>query len=98
VVRLSQVISEIAERKPQGLWLESVGTDGGKLLIKGTCVSNDVYANFIDNLSASPLVEWVTPSSIQRDSASGLFDFEVTGKVIGASAPASSENKKDVQQ
>lgn len=99
VVRLSQVISEIAERKPQGLWLESVGMDSGKLLIKGTCASNDIYANFIDYLSASPLIEWVTPSSIQRKQGGDMFEFEVTGRVIGSSVPvaaAQSGNKKEL--
>jgi len=86
-VRLSQVIAEIAERRPEGIWLESVGLDEGRLSITGKTTSNEAYAEFISRLSGSPLLVWAAPNAIYREPDSRLYSFDVTGQVVGTGAP-----------
>jgi type IV pilus assembly protein PilN len=49
-----RVLSELAERTPDRLWLTSLATEGKTLLLAGESLDNDLVALFLRSLGESP--------------------------------------------
>jgi len=67
-----RVLSELADRTPERLWLTSLEADGPKLSIKGQSLDNELVALFLRGLSESPYFEEVDLDGTQLEERGGL--------------------------
>jgi hypothetical protein len=82
----------IAEALPDRLWPTEVAYDGGEVRVAGRALSNDLLADFISRLEASPHLAGVDlRSSVRKSGRTGDFhEFTIAARSdnAGATAPA----------
>ena len=81
-----RVMSELASRAPDRLWLTSVTTSGGKIQLKGASLDNELVAVFLRGLSDSEYFEDVDLDGTKL--VSGQGDLKTVSFAIRASLVA----------
>ena len=95
-----RIMDELSKSLPEWVWLGEVGYDGRNVQIRGNALSNNLIADFISNLEASPYFENVnlissTQKTVRNDQ---YLEFSMTAAVVNPKAPppppAAKEAKK----
>ena len=79
-----RVLSELAERTPNRLWLTSLEADGSTLSMKGQSLDNELVALFLRGLSESPWFEDVDLDGTQLEERGELklVDFGIRASMV----------------
>ena len=87
-----RVMSELADRTPDRLWLESIATSGTSITLKGQSIDNELVALFLKGLKESPhFTEVDLDSTKLRESIDGglkLVTFVIRAVVVNAEPEA----------
>ncbi|MBG7605170.1 MAG: PilN domain-containing protein [Actinobacteria bacterium] len=87
-----RVMSELAMRTPERLWLKSVKTTGGTIQLKGLSLDNELVAVFLRGLSDSEYFEAVDLDGTKLEGGKGklkLVSFGIRAKLV---SPKSDED------
>jgi type IV pilus assembly protein PilN len=79
-----RVLSELAERAPERLWLTSIETKGTTLAMKGQSLDNELVALFLRSLNESVYFEDVDLDSTQLDEKGELklVTFSIRASIV----------------
>jgi type IV pilus assembly protein PilN len=80
-----RVMSELAMRTPERLWLKSVKTTGGTIQLKGLSLDNELVAVFLRGLSDSEYFEAVDLDGTKLEGGKGklkLVSFGIRAKLV----------------
>ena len=81
-----RVMSELAARAPERLWLESVSTKGKAISIKGKSLDNELVALFVKGLNESAYFDNVDLDSTKlgtpKDGGLKLVSFMIRAQVV----------------
>jgi type IV pilus assembly protein PilN len=93
-----RVMSEIAKRAPERLWLTSLGTKGNHITMQGESLDNELVALFLGDLGDSRYFDNVDLDStkMEQSKSGGLkvVDFSITAELVDPSQKRKSKNKK----
>jgi type IV pilus assembly protein PilN len=93
-----RMLSELASRTPERLWLTSLTTKNGKISLKGKSLDNELVALFLRNLGESQYFENVDLDSAKLSpNKTGLktVQFAINAELKGAKKPeAPAKGKK----
>jgi Tfp pilus assembly protein PilN len=67
-----RLLDEISKNLPDFLWLTAINENGGNLTFSGRATTPTAYANFYNNLDASPYFRGVGRISYRDDGAQGV--------------------------
>jgi len=76
-----RLLDEISRNLPEFLWLTSLNETGGALTFNGKATTPTAYANFYNNLDASPYFSDVGRISYRDDGASGV-SFSLAARFV----------------
>jgi len=100
-----RVMSELAARTPERLWLTSVKTSGSTIMMKGSSLDNELVAVFLRGLGDSPLFKNVDLDGTRLENGSGslkLVQFGVQAEIDSGKAepekPAPAPAQQPAQQ
>jgi type IV pilus assembly protein PilN len=85
-----RVLSELAARTPERLWLTSVSTKGDRIVLKGNSLDNELVALFLRNLGESESFRNVDLDNAKLSSnKTGLktVQFAINAELAGAKKP-----------
>jgi len=80
-----RVFEELANRTPERLWLTRISASGGRLMLKGNSLDNDVIADFLRSLGASDYFRNVDLIKTDGDTAVDgirLVEFEISTDLV----------------
>ncbi|MAI77826.1 MAG: hypothetical protein CL917_02695 [Deltaproteobacteria bacterium] len=80
-----RVFDELARRTPERLWLTQITAQGGRLLLHGNSLDNDVIADFLKSLGASEYFGNVDLIKTDGDTALEgvrLVEFEISTDLV----------------
>ncbi len=84
-----RLLDEISKNLPDFLWLTALNESGGNLTFSGRATTPTAYANFYNNLDASPYFRGVGRISYRDDGAQGVsFSLAATFVPDPEAAPA----------
>ena len=92
-----RMLSELARRTPERLWLTSLSTKGSLIKLKGKSVDNELVALFLRNLGESEYFENVDLDSAKLSSnKTGMktVQFAINVELKGAKKPEPVKRKK----
>ena len=92
-----RMLSELANRTPERLWLTSLSTKGSLIKLKGKSVDNELVALFLRNLGESEYFENVDLDSAKLSSnKTGMktVQFAINVELKGAKKPEPVKRKK----
>ena len=92
-----RVLSELATRTPDRLWLTSLATKGERIVLKGKSLDNELVAQFLRNLVESQYFENVDLDNAKLSSnKTGLktVQFAINAEIAGAKKPEPAKSKK----
>jgi len=89
-----RVMSELASRAPDRLWLTAVSTDGGSIKLKGASLDNELVAVFLRGLSDSEYFDNVDLDGTKLESGSGDLKTVSFGIRANLVTPKEDEEKK----
>jgi len=92
-----RVLSELATRTPDRLWLTSLATKGEKIVLKGMSLDNELVAQFLRNLGESEYFENVDLDNAKLSSnRKGLktVQFAINAELAGTKKPEPPKSKK----
>jgi type IV pilus assembly protein PilN len=97
-----RLLSELATRTPDRLWLTSLTTKGRTIKVKGESLDNELVAAFLGDLNSSQVFEEVdldgTQISDSKTSGLKLVDFSITARLIGGGEPEAAPKKKKTKK
>ena len=84
-----RIMDELSKSLPDWVWLNEVGYDSKNIQVRGNALSNNLVADLIANLEASPYFESVNLiSSTQRTARNDQYlEFSMTAAVVNPKAP-----------
>jgi len=88
-----RVMSELASRAPERLWLTSVTTDGGTITLKGASLDNELVAVFLRGLSDSEYFADVDLDGTKLEGGSG--DLKTVSFGIRANLVTPSDDEEE---
>lgn len=91
-----RVMSELAERTPKRLWLLSVVTNGGKIVLKGESMDNELVAVFLRGLGDSKYFKDVDLDNTKLEGGSGdmrVVSFEIKASIANPDSDKPAEKK-----
>ena len=92
-----RLLSELASRAPERLWLKSLHAKGATISLKGESLDNELVALFLSNLNASKFFSEVDLDSTQiEEGKSGglkLVSFEITAHLASNKKSAGKAKK-----
>jgi type IV pilus assembly protein PilN len=91
-----RMLSELASRTPERLWLTSLSTKGERIVLKGKSLDNELVAIFLRNLGDSTYFENVDLDRAKlSNDKSGLktVDFAINAELAGKKKPAPAKKK-----
>jgi type IV pilus assembly protein PilN len=91
-----RMLSELATRTPERLWLTSLSTKGERIVLKGKSLDNELVAIFLRNLGDSTYFENVDLDRAKlSNDKSGLktVDFAINAELAGKKKPAPAKKK-----
>jgi|Deesub1362A_J573_1020465.scaffolds.fasta_scaffold00465_7 Tfp pilus assembly protein PilN len=95
--RSVRIMDEISKNIPDWVWLTELNFNGTIIEVKGRALSNNLIADYIDNLEKSPYfndVELIS-STQRRTQADRFMEFSLTlNYTIPGPAPQGEENQK----
>ena len=80
----SDILFQVAEFVPRGVWVQSLGTEGGNTLaLQGQAVSLAAVSGLMDSLTRSALFSLPRMTSVQRASAAGhdIVSYQIKATV-----------------
>jgi len=89
-----RLMSELASRAPDRLWLTAVSTDGGSIKLKGASLDNELVAVFLRGLSDSEYFDNVDLDGTKLESGSGDLKTVSFGIRANLVTPKEDEEKK----
>jgi type IV pilus assembly protein PilN len=92
-----RVMSELAARTPKRLWLVSVSTKGGRILLKGESMDNELVAVFLRGLGDSKYFSDVDLEGTKLEGGSGdmrVVSFEITASIANPKSDDDQAEKK----
>jgi type IV pilus assembly protein PilN len=93
-----RLLSELASRTPERLWLTSLGTKGNSISMKGQSLDNELVADFLGQLNASKYFDDVDLDSteIQQSKSGGLklMSFSIRAKLMHMGGSKGKADKK----
>lgn len=94
-----RIMDELSRSLPDWVWLNEVGYDSKNIQIRGNALSNNLVADLIANLEASPYFESVNLiSSTQRTARNDQYlEFSMTAAVVNPKAPPPPPPAKDAK-
>jgi type IV pilus assembly protein PilN len=87
-----RVMSELAMRTPERLWLKSVKTTGGTIQLKGLSLDNELVAVFLRGLSDSEYFEAVDLDGTKLEGGKGKLKLVSFGIRAKLASPKSDED------
>ncbi len=84
------VLSELASRTPQRLWLTGLDSKAGEIRMEGRSLDNELVALFLRDLGTSPYFQEVDLEGTKLNAAKGglkLVRFEVKAALAGTKRP-----------
>ncbi len=91
-----RLLSELADRTPERLWLTSLSTKGSTISMKGESLDNELVALFLGELNSSKYFDAVDLDSTQiLDPKSGglkVVAFAITAKLVTGEKPKGAGN------
>jgi type IV pilus assembly protein PilN len=91
-----RMLSELASRTPDRLWLTSLNTKGDRIILKGKSLDNELVALFLRNLGDSEYFKNVDLDNAKLSSnKTGLktVDFAINAELAGTKRPAAAKKK-----
>ncbi len=84
-----RIMDELSKSLPDWVWLNEVGYDSKNIQVRGNALSNNLVADLIANLEASPYFESVNLiSSTQKTARNDQYlEFSMTAAVVNPKAP-----------
>jgi Tfp pilus assembly protein PilN len=76
-----RLLGEISRSLPEFLWLTSMSEAGGRVTFTGRATTPTAYANFYNNLDASPYFEEVGNIAYREEGPQGV-SFSLTAKFV----------------
>ena len=92
-----RVMSELAAQTPKRLWLVSVSTKGGRILLKGESMDNELVAVFLRGLGDSKYFTNVDLDGTKLEGGSGdmrVVSFEIEASIANPKSADDSAEKK----
>jgi len=92
-----RVMSELASRTPQRLWLTSVSTSGGEIHLKGASLDNELVAVFLRGLGDSEFFDEVDLDGTKLEGGKGdlrVVSFGIRANLVSPKADADTPAKK----
>jgi type IV pilus assembly protein PilN len=92
-----RVMSELAMRTPERLWLKSVKTTGGSIQLKGLSLDNELVAVFLRGLSDSEYFDSVDLDGTKLEGGQGslkLVSFGIRADLVNPKADEKKADKK----
>jgi type IV pilus assembly protein PilN len=92
-----RVMSELAMRTPERLWLKSVKTSGGTIQLKGLSLDNELVAVFLRGLSDSEYFDAVDLDGTKLEGGSGslkLVSFGIRAELVNPKPEEEGAGKK----
>jgi type IV pilus assembly protein PilN len=92
-----RVMSELAARTPKRLWLVSVSTKGGRILLKGESMDNELVAVFLRGLGDSKYFTNVDLEGTKLEGGSGdmrVVSFEIQASIANPKSDDDQAEKK----
>ena len=93
-----RVFEELANRTPERLWLTRISASGGRLMLKGNSLDNDVIADFLRSLGASDYFRNVDLIKTDGDTAVDgirLVEFEISTDLVIPDPEGTSDHLTD---
>jgi type IV pilus assembly protein PilN len=92
-----RVMSELASRTPQRLWLTSVSTSGGEIHLKGASLDNELVAVFLRGLGDSEFFDEVDLDGTKLVGGKGdrrVVSFGIRANLVSPKADEKTPGKK----
>jgi type IV pilus assembly protein PilN len=92
-----RVMSELAARTPKRLWLISVSTKGGRILLKGESMDNELVAVFLRGLGDSKYFSDVDLEGTKLEGGEGdmrVVSFEIQASIANPKSDDDQAEKK----
>jgi len=92
-----RVMSELAMRTPERLWLKSVKTSGGTIQLKGLSLDNELVALFLRGLSDSEYFESVDLDGTKLEGGKGnlkVVSFGIRAELVSPESDEDTDDKK----
>jgi len=92
-----RVMSELAARTPERLWLTSVSTTGGKIHMKGESIDNELVAVFLRGLGDSAYFKEVDLDGTRLEGGKGdmkVVSFTINAELANPKSDEESDEKK----
>ena len=89
-----RILDEVSRAMPDLLWLTSLNLSGTHLTLSGMVLDENAFANYVDNLNASPFFGEPTVVTLQR-SRDNAFSFRLECDFIYSPAEIASTNTEE---
>jgi len=92
-----RVMSELAMRTPERLWLKSVNTSGGTIQLKGLSLDNELVAVFLRGLSDSEYFDSVDLDGTKLEGGKGnlkVVSFGIRAELVSPKSDEDTADKK----
>jgi type IV pilus assembly protein PilN len=95
-----RMMSELAMRTPERLWLKSLKTTGGEIQLKGMSLDNELVAVFLRGLGDSQYFDSVDLDGTKLENAHGnlkVVSFGIRAQLVNPKADEGKSGKKETK-